>query len=50
MNLGGGLKEDDNVAMSKERFGTYKLPLINLKQIYDPAVYHALFGKRKRIR
>jgi hypothetical protein len=46
MNLGGGLKEDDNVAMSKERFGAYKLPLINLKQIYDPAVYHMLCSEK----
>ncbi|HAY32512.1 MAG TPA: hypothetical protein PK536_01060 [Ignavibacteria bacterium] len=42
MNLGGGLKEDDSIAMSKERFGAYKLPFINLKQIYNKNVYEKL--------
>ncbi len=42
MNLGGGLKEDDSVALSKERFGGYKLPFLNLKQIYDKDVYEKL--------
>lgn len=40
--LGGGLKEDDNVALSKERFGGYKLPFFNLKQIYKLDVYEKL--------
>ena len=40
--LGGGLKEDDNVALTKERFGGYKLPFLNLKQIYDLDVYKKL--------
>ncbi|MBK8382824.1 MAG: hypothetical protein IPL16_13255 [Ignavibacteria bacterium] len=42
MNLGGGIKEDDSVALSKERFGAYKLPFYNLKQIYDQDVYEKL--------
>lgn len=42
MNLGGGLNEDDNVALSKERFGAYKLPFMNLKQIYDEDIYSKL--------
>ncbi|MBK7158102.1 MAG: hypothetical protein IPH77_05970 [Ignavibacteria bacterium] len=42
MNLGGGIKEDDSVALSKERFGAYKLPFYNLKQIYDSDVYEKL--------
>lgn len=42
MNLGGGIKEDDSVALSKERFGAYKLPFLNLKQIYNEDVYERL--------
>jgi hypothetical protein len=42
MNLGGGINEDDNVALSKERFGAYKLPFMNLKQIYDEGIYKKL--------
>ena len=42
MNLGGGIKEDDNVALSKERYGAYKLPFYNLKQIYDTETYEKL--------
>lgn len=46
MNLGGGIKEDDSVALSKERFGAYKLPCINLKQIYDKKVYDQLCSEK----
>lgn len=42
MNLGGGIKEDDSVALSKERFGAYKLPFYNLKEIYDKEIYEKL--------
>ncbi|MEO8445845.1 MAG: hypothetical protein ABI528_00040 [bacterium] len=42
VNLGGGLKEDDSVALSKQRFGAYKLPFVNLKQIYDESIYKKL--------
>jgi len=42
LNLGGGLKEDDSVALSKERFGAFKLPFVNLKQIYDTDKYFSI--------
>lgn len=42
MNLGGGIKEDDNVALSKQRFGAFKLPFYNLKEIYDQEIYEKL--------
>lgn len=42
LNLGGGISEDDNVAQSKGRYGAYKLPFINLKQIYNPETYKDL--------
>lgn len=42
MNLGGGIREDDSVALSKQRFGAYKLPFINLKQIYNHDAYNFL--------
>lgn len=45
MNLGGGLKPDDSVALSKERFGAYKLPFVNLHQIYDAERYNMLCAK-----
>jgi len=47
MNLGGGINEEDNVALSKERFGAYKLPLINLKQIYNAELYKKLCNERE---
>ncbi|MDQ3019866.1 MAG: hypothetical protein M3R36_04745 [Bacteroidota bacterium] len=46
MNLGGGIIEGDNVAMSKQRFGAYKLPFINLKQVYDVNVYNKLCAEK----
>ncbi len=42
MNLGGGSADDDNVAMSKKRYGAYALPFRSLKQIYSPDMYNAL--------
>lgn len=42
MNLGGGFKEEDTLAQSKERFGAYKLPFVNLKQVYNYEVYAKL--------
>ncbi len=42
MNLGGGIKNDDNVALSKQRFGAFSVPFINLKQVYDLEVYKKL--------
>lgn len=42
LNLGGGIRENDSVAQSKQRFGGTKLPLRCLKQVYDPALYEKL--------
>lgn len=42
MNLGGGSKTGDSIDQSKQRFGAYGLPFVNLKQIYDPNVYDML--------
>lgn len=42
LNLGGGVREDDAVARSKQRFGAQRLPLRALKQIYDVELYDAL--------
>lgn len=42
MNLGGGLKEEDDIALSKERLGAFKLPFVNLKQIYKKENYSSL--------
>ena len=42
MNLGGGIREDDKLALSKDRYGGYKLPFVNLKQIYNPEIYNQL--------
>jgi hypothetical protein len=41
-NLGGGVRENDNVARSKERFGPTKLPFRALKQVYNRSVYEKL--------
>ena len=49
MNLGGGIKEDDSVALSKERFGAYKLSFKNLKQVYDEINYEKLCAIEKVI-
>jgi hypothetical protein len=42
LNLGGGSREDDGVARSKQRFGPKRLPLRALKQIYRPEAYAEL--------
>jgi hypothetical protein len=42
MNLGGGVVEDDGIARFKARFGTRRLVLGCLKQIYQPALYRSL--------
>lgn len=46
LNLGGGIREDDSVALSKQRFGAYKLPFINLKQVYNKEIYESLCLKK----
>lgn len=42
LNLGGGVKKGDSIAAFKERFGSIKLPLKCLKQVYNHAVYETL--------
>jgi hypothetical protein len=42
LNLGGGGQEDDSLADFKARFGSQRLPLACLKQIYQPEVYQRL--------
>lgn len=42
LNLGGGVRENDNLAQFKERFGANKLPLGCLKQVYQPEIYEEL--------
>jgi len=45
MNLGGGSNNDDNIDKSKQRYGAFRLPFVNLKQIYDKKVYIELCKK-----
>ena len=42
LNLGGGVREDDDLAEFKRRFGAAKLPLASLRQIYRDEVYEEL--------
>jgi hypothetical protein len=42
LNLGGGVSEGDSLARFKERFGAQRVPLLALKQVYDPATYARL--------
>jgi hypothetical protein len=46
MSLGGGSKTDDSIDKSKQRFGSYGLPFINLKQVYNPDVYAKLCNEK----
>ncbi|MGH6691952.1 MAG: hypothetical protein ACREF4_14885 [Gammaproteobacteria bacterium] len=39
LNLGGGAREDDDVARAKQRFGCDRLRLRALNQVYDPPKY-----------
>jgi len=41
-NFGGGIRENDKLAEFKERFGSQKLPLKCLKEIYNPEIYQKL--------
>ena len=36
LNLGGGVREGDDVAEFKRRFGAAELPLASLRQVYRP--------------
>ncbi|MEA2361221.1 MAG: hypothetical protein QOD71_366 [Thermoleophilaceae bacterium] len=42
LNLGGGVREGDDVAEFKRRFGASELPLVSLRQVYQPSVYEQL--------
>jgi hypothetical protein len=42
LNLGGGVREGDDLAEFKRRFGAAELPLVSLRQVYDRAVYEDL--------
>ena len=42
LNLGGGVTENDGLVEFKRRFGTDKVPLRNVKQVYRPDVYEKL--------
>jgi hypothetical protein len=42
LNLGGGVREGDDVAEFKRRFGAAQLPLVSLRQVYAPSVYEGL--------
>jgi hypothetical protein len=42
VNLGGGIREGDEVAEFKRRFGAAQAPLASLRQVYRPAAYERL--------
>ena len=42
LNLGGGVREGDDLAEFKRRFGATALPLASLRQVYLPDVYERL--------
>jgi hypothetical protein len=42
LNLGGGVREGDDIAEFKRRFGAAELPLASLRQVYDTAAYERL--------
>ena len=42
LNLGGGIRQGDDVAEFKRRFGASELPLVSLRQVYRPRAYERL--------
>ena len=42
LNLGGGVREDDSVAQSKQRFGSRRKAFRCLKQVYEPETFEKL--------
>jgi hypothetical protein len=42
LNLGGGIREGDDVAEFKRRFGATELPLVSLRQVYRQDEYERL--------
>jgi hypothetical protein len=45
LNLGGGIRPDDEVAAFKRRFGASPMPLIVRKQVYRPDAFASLCAK-----
>lgn len=46
MNLGAGVTSDDNLDLSKERFGGMRFPFKSLKQIYNKEAYKELCAEK----
>jgi hypothetical protein len=42
LNLGGGVREGDSVAQSKQRFGSRRISFKCLKQVYEPETFERL--------
>jgi len=42
LNLGGGVREDDSIARSKQRYGALRRPFRCLKQVYKPLTFQML--------
>jgi hypothetical protein len=42
LNLGGGIRERDDLAEFKRRFGAAELPLTSLRQVYRPSAFEEL--------
>ncbi len=42
LNLGGGIQENDSLAIFKRRFGPLVYPIKGLKQVYRPQIYEKL--------
>jgi hypothetical protein len=42
LNLGGGVREGDDLAEFKRRFGAAELPLVSLRQVFDTSAYERL--------
>jgi len=48
LNLGGGVREEDSIARSKEFFRPIKVPFRALKQVYNQEIYEKLCLQRGR--
>ena len=42
LNLGGGAREDDDVAKAKQRWRPKRLPMRSLRQVFRPDAYTEL--------
>jgi hypothetical protein len=47
LNMGGGVKPDDSVAMAKERYRPQRLPFYSAKEIYNTEKYRMLCRKAR---